>query len=155
MPDDAAQCLELVKLAVEFQHRLGDRLIGVVAEEPAGDAAEHRGDGGDQRVAVGAVGPRQRHRQKKHVGRHEEDRAFDESDEGQPPFGGFARGKRQGPVVEFSKHGYPIRLMCAKHSGGEFPLVASRWKVGPGFRESDGRQEAKAKCAISKSGTLH
>ena len=140
-PDGYSQRLELVELAVEFQHRLGDRLVGVVAEEPAGDAAEHRGDGGDQRVAIGAVGPRQRHRQEQHVGRHEEDRAFDEGDEGQPPFGGFARGERQGPVVESAKHRHPrwtvpacLGRFCAVHNGrfGRRPGPAARRRRAAG-----------------------
>ena len=103
-PTPCVSASNVVELAVEFEHGHGQRLIGVVAEEPAGDAAKHGGDGRDERIAVGAVGPRQRHRQEKHVGGNEKDRAFDEGYEGQPVFGGFARGERQRPVVESSKH---------------------------------------------------
>ena len=142
-----AQRLELVELAVEFQHRPGHRLVGVVAEEPAGDAAQHRGGGGDERIAVGAVRPRQRHRQEQHVGRDEEDRAFDEGDEGQPVFGGFARRKRQGPVVKSSKHRRPrcgpgvFRKIFRMHNGAH--RLHGQWMLDrPRAENRDRRQIA-------------
>ena len=104
------QRLELVELAVEFEHRAGDRLIGEMAEEPAGDAAEHRGGGGDRRVAIGPLGARQGHRQEQDIGRNEKDRAFDESDEGEPPFGGLPGRERQGPVVKSAQQWLPRRF---------------------------------------------
>ena len=65
------------------------------------------------RVAIGPLGPRQRHRQEKDVGRNEEDRAFDESDECQPPFGRLPGRERQGPVVKFAQQWLPRRFLGA------------------------------------------
>ena len=70
--------------------------------EVAGNAAQRRGDGGDQREAIGPGRAGQRHGQEQHVGRHEKDRAFDEGDDGQPDFGRLARRQRQGPVIELA-----------------------------------------------------
>ncbi|OIQ69489.1 hypothetical protein GALL_489100 [mine drainage metagenome] len=96
--------VEGVKLAVEFEDRLGDHLKRVMADRPAEHAAQHRGYGGNQRIAHGAVGFRQAHRDEKHIGRDRKHRAFHERDHGQCG-GGIARsGPGEGPVVKRAKH---------------------------------------------------
>lgn len=98
--DACAHLVEGVELAVEFQDRLGDGLEGVVAERPAGDAAEHGGDGRCQRIAPGPFGLCQRHGQEQDIRGDKKDGAFDEGDNGQPDFRRFAAGQRHGPIVE-------------------------------------------------------
>src|SRR3954453_15684294 len=74
-------------------------------KDPAERAAEHGRDGGDERVPPYALRLCKAHRHEQHFGRDDEDRALDERDERKPPFGAFARRKRDRPVVEFSQHG--------------------------------------------------
>ena len=104
-PVQVRELLEFVKLAVKCEDGLGQSLVGEVAQEISGDAAQCRGDGGDRGIAPGAIGPGQRHRQEQHIGRHQEHRAFDEGDDGQPELGGLAGRQRQGPVIKFAQHG--------------------------------------------------
>ena len=100
-----AQLFELREAAVELEHRTGDVFVGVVAEDPAEHAAEHRRDRRHHGVAIDAIDPRKAHRDEQNLGRNHEHRAFHEGDEGEPPFGALARGKRKRPVVKSSQHG--------------------------------------------------
>ncbi len=96
------QPLEGLELAVELQHRHGDGRIGIIAEQPARDAARNRRYRCDKGVAIGPLAPGNRHRHEQNVRRHEKYRAFDEGDNGEPHFGSLAAGKREGPGIEFS-----------------------------------------------------
>jgi len=98
-----AQLLEGLKLVVEGKNRLGDLLIGVMAQEIAGDAAQRRSNGGRQRVSVRLGRSCQRHRNEKHVGRNEEDRALDEGDRGEPRLRPGRCRLLQGPIVDPAK----------------------------------------------------
>src|SRR5215208_374465 len=82
--DAAAHRFQLVALAVELQERCGEEIIGIEAERITGNAAKRGREGGGERVAISALGPRQRHGQIKDIRRDEEDRTLDEGNNGEP-----------------------------------------------------------------------
>ena len=102
--DGCPQALERVELAVEFQHRLGDSVISEVAQHPACNSAEDRRGGRHQRISIGAVAAGKGHGHEEDIGGDEEDRAFNESDDGKPHFGGFSARQRHSPIVEPAQH---------------------------------------------------
>src|SRR5581483_9586517 len=112
-----AELLEILERAPEGEDRLRHRLVGEMAEEPAGNAPEHRGEGGDRRIAPGAVTPRDHHRDEEDVGGDEEDAAFDEGDDGEPKLGRFPPGEAEGPVVKAAQHA--ARLLKAGDGAGK------------------------------------
>ena len=88
--------------AVEAQQRLADGVEGEIADGVAEEAAEHRGDGGDQRVVPGPPPVGDDHRHEQRVGRDREERALDEADDRQRPDRVAGSGERQGPLVKLT-----------------------------------------------------
>ncbi|MNY26348.1 hypothetical protein D3C86_1601910 [compost metagenome] len=75
-----------------------------MTEEPAGDAAENRGDGCNECIKHRLFRLGQHHGQEKHIRRHDEDGAFHESHDRQPPYSGFARSERHRPGIDVFQH---------------------------------------------------
>ena len=101
---------------------------GGVGERPV---AERRGDGGHDGVTVGTLGPRQRHGQIEHIGRDEEDRAFDERHRGEGEKRMAVSRQAHGPVVESLQHGRPPRFRPRPCSRCQSPRLSGSAKPSP------------------------
>src|SRR6478752_7070467 len=91
-------------LSVERQYGLGYLAIGEVSQVITRNSARRRSQRRDQRISICSLRDCQRHRHEKYVRWHQEYRAFDESDDGQPKLGSGAGGLLQGPVVKLAQH---------------------------------------------------
>lgn len=67
----------------------------------------------------------QHHGQEKHIRRHDENRAFHESDDRQPPHGGFARGERHRPCIDVFQHFVSPERMLRREAGISVVLHAA------------------------------
>src|ERR1700704_3511759 len=100
-----AKGVDALAIAIDRDQPMADRVVEQRADGVADEAAEHRGDGADQRVEPRLVRLRQRHGHKHHVGRDGEEGAFSEGDYGQRGKRMAALGKRDYLVVEPPQHG--------------------------------------------------
>lgn len=94
------EILELVHIAVDFEHRAADGLERRDSNHIAERAANDRCDRTHSCDPPGPGGCRQHHRNQHHVGRNRKKRALGERDQREQPHGAWTRCEVHGPVVK-------------------------------------------------------